>query len=91
MLAGLMGILIQQAISQVLTGRTSFIIAHRLSTVRSADRILVIEDGKIKEQGTHQQLLRMKGSYYKLYMSQFEEERAQEILSARLADSKTDN
>ena len=77
--------------TQVLTGRTSFIIAHRLSTVRSADRILVIEDGKIKEQGTHQQLLRMKGSYYKLYMSQFEEERAQEILSARLADSKTDN
>ena len=84
-------VMIQQAISQVLTGRTSFIIAHRLSTVRSADRILVIEDGKIKEQGTHQQLLRMKGSYYKLYMSQFEEERAQEILSARLADSKTDN
>ena len=84
-------VMIQQAISQVLTGRTSFIIAHRLSTVRSADRILVIEDGKIKEQGTHQQLLRMKGSYYKLYMSQIEEERAQEILSARLADSKTDN
>ena len=84
-------VMIQQAISQVLTGRTSFIIAHRLSTVRSADRILVIEDGKIKEQGTHQQLLRIKGSYYKLYMSQFEEERAQEILSARLADSKTDN
>ena len=52
---------------------------------------LLIEDGKIKEQGTHQQLLRMKGSYYKLYMSQFEEERAQEILSSRLADSKTDN
>ena len=84
-------VMIQQAISQVLTGRTSFIIAHRLSTVRSADRILVIEDGKIKEQGTHQQLLRMKGSYYKLYMSQFEEERAQEILSAKPADSKTDN
>ena len=72
--------IIQRAISKVLKGRTSFIIAHRLSTVRSADRILVIEDGQIKESGTHQQLLRRRGSYYKLYMSQFEEERAQEIL-----------
>lgn len=86
-------VMIQQAISHVLTGRTSFIIAHRLSTVRSADRILVIEDGKIKEQGTHQQLLRLKGSYYKLYMSQFEEERAQEILAAKpqAANAKKDN
>lgn len=86
-------VMIQQAISHVLTGRTSFIIAHRLSTVRSADRILVIEDGRIKEQGTHQQLLRLKGSYYKLYMSQFEEERAQEILAAKpqSANTKKDN
>lgn len=76
-------VMIQNAISQVLTGRTSFIIAHRLSTVRSADRILVIEDGKIKEMGTHTELLRLKGSYYKLYMSQFEEERAQELLAAK--------
>ena len=73
-------VIIQSAIARVLAGRTSFIIAHRLSTVRSADRILVIEDGQIKESGTHQQLLRRRGSYYKLYMSQFEEERAQEIL-----------
>ena len=72
---------IQQAISKVLAGRTSFIIAHRLSTVRSADRILVIEDGVIKESGTHQQLLRLKGSYYRLYMSQFEEERTRKMLS----------
>ena len=71
---------IQQAISQTLKGRTSFIIAHRLSTVRSADRILVIEDGQIRESGTHQELLRLRGSYYRLYMSQFEEERVQEIL-----------
>ena len=76
-------VMIQHAISQVLTGRTSFIIAHRLSTVRSADRILVIEGGKIKEMGTHTELLRRKGSYYHLYMSQFEEERAQELLSAQ--------
>ena len=73
-------VMIQQAISTVLTGRTSFIIAHRLSTVRSADRILVIEDGQIRESGTHQELLRLRGAYYKLYMSQFEEERAREIL-----------
>lgn len=76
-------VIIQQAIAQVLKGRTSFIIAHRLSTVRSADRILVIEHGGIKEMGTHKELMRQKGSYYKLYMSQFEEERAQEILSAK--------
>ena len=58
--------MIQHAISKVLTGRTSFIIAHRLSTIRTADRILVIDDGKIKEMGTHQELLRLKGAYYNL-------------------------
>ena len=64
----------------VLTGRTSFIIAHRLSTIRTADRILVIDDGKIKEMGTHQELLRKKGAYYNLYTNQFQEEQAMEIL-----------
>ncbi len=72
--------IIQQAISKVLKGRTSFIIAHRLSTVRTADRILVIDDGKIKEMGTHQELLRKKGAYYKLYTNQFQEEQAMVIL-----------
>jgi len=72
--------LIQHAISKVLTGRTSFIIAHRLSTIRTADRILVIDDGKIKEMGTHQELLRLKGAYYNLYTNQFQEEQAMEIL-----------
>ena len=72
--------IIQRAISKVLTGRTSFIIAHRLSTVRTADRILVIDDGKIKEMGTHQELLQKKGAYYKLYTNQFQEEQAMEIL-----------
>ncbi len=72
--------IIQRAIQTVLTGRTSFIIAHRLSTVRSADRILVIKDGKIVEDGTHKQLLRQKGEYYNLYTNQFEEEAAQAIL-----------
>lgn len=72
--------LIQRAIAKVLAGRTSFIIAHRLSTVRTADRILVIDDGKIKEMGTHQELLRLKGAYYNLYTNQFQEEQAMELL-----------
>ncbi len=65
---------LQAAISVALTGRTSFIIAHRLSTVRSADMILVIKDGKITERGTHQELLKQKGYYYTLYANQFREE-----------------
>ncbi|MBR6220545.1 MAG: ABC transporter ATP-binding protein [Clostridia bacterium] len=65
---------LQAAISVALTGRTSFIIAHRLSTVRSADVILVIRDGKITEQGTHAELLKQKGYYYTLYANQFREE-----------------
>ncbi|NLM27571.1 MAG: ABC transporter ATP-binding protein [Clostridiaceae bacterium] len=63
--------LIQQAIKNILKNRTSFIIAHRLSTIRSADRILVIRDGKIIEQGTHSFLLSQKGYYARLYRNQF--------------------
>lgn len=72
--------MIQRAIQKVLSGRTSFIIAHRLSTIRTADRILVIDDGQIKEMGTHQELLRKKGAYYNLYTNQFQEDMAMEIL-----------
>lgn len=63
--------LIQDAIQTVLTGRTSFIIAHRLSTVRSADLILVIRDGQVQEHGTHSELMKAKGYYYRLYTNQF--------------------
>ncbi|HZK28280.1 MAG TPA: ABC transporter ATP-binding protein [Thermoclostridium sp.] len=63
--------LIQDAISNILENRTSFVIAHRLSTIRSSDRILVIREGKIVEQGTHQQLLENKGHYAKLYTNQY--------------------
>ena len=65
---------IQSAIETVIAGRTSLVIAHRLSTVRGADLILVVQDGKIVEQGNHQELLRAKGYYYRLYTRQYEDE-----------------
>lgn len=67
--------LIQRGMENIMTDRTSIIIAHRLSTIRNADRILVIEDGKIAESGTHQELLRLQGKYYGLYTHQFRKEK----------------
>ena len=64
---------IQQAIAQVTKDRTSFIIAHRLSTIVGADVILVVSDGRIVERGSHKELMRQRGEYYKLYTRQFEE------------------
>ena len=66
--------LIQDAIENLMKGRTSFVIAHRLSTIRQADVILVVKDGKIIEQGTHNELIEKKGAYYNLYTRQFQEE-----------------
>ena len=66
--------LIQKAMDKVMEGRTSFVIAHRLSTIREADMILVMDQGQIIEQGTHESLLAEKGFYEKLYNSQFQEE-----------------
>lgn len=65
--------LVQKAMDKLTVGRTSFIIAHRLSTIKNADLILVMNDGNIIEQGTHEQLLEKKGFYSKLYNSQFEQ------------------
>ena len=73
--------LIQNAITQVLENRTSFIVAHRLSTIRSADRILVIRDGRIEESGTHRELLRLRGYYYDLYTTQFKKDALSDILN----------
>ena len=73
--------LIQDAITTVLDNRTSFIVAHRLSTIRNADRILVIRGGEITEQGTHSELIAKHGYYYDLYTTQFREEASDAILS----------
>src|SRR5262249_14374294 len=68
--------LIQRGMETLKQGRTSVIIAHRLATSRNADRILVIEDGRILEMGTHADLLRRRGAYYRLYTQQFHLEKA---------------
>ena len=68
---------IQEALLTLMKGRTSFVIAHRLSTIRNADKIVVIEDGEIVEQGHHKELLKQRGFYYRLYMSQFRDQENQ--------------
>ncbi len=70
--------LIQRGMEHLMAGRTSFVIAHRLSTIKQADRILVIEAGAIAEIGTHAQLLRRRGHYYRLYTQQFRRELSQD-------------
>ena len=63
--------MIQEAFNQMMEGRTSFIVAHRLSTIRNADEILVMKEGSIIEQGTHEELMKKGGFYKNLYNSQF--------------------
>ena len=70
---------IQNAIKSILKGRTSFVVAHRLSTIVNSDLILVIQEGKITEQGTHEELMKLKGYYYKLFTNQFIEEKMKEL------------
>jgi subfamily B ATP-binding cassette protein MsbA len=65
---------VQEALDELMKGRTTLVIAHRLSTIRNADRIIVLVDGKIVEEGTHESLLAKKGEYYKLYNMQFKDE-----------------
>ena len=64
---------IQNAFAKLMRGKTSFIVAHRLSTIKNSDIILVMNNGNIIEQGNHNELMAKKGFYYKLYNSQFEE------------------
>jgi ABC-type multidrug transport system fused ATPase/permease subunit len=72
-------ILIQKAIENLLVGRTAIVIAHRLSTIQSADKIIVMHKGEIRETGKHQELLAKRGIYYKLYQLQYKD---QEIIKA---------
>lgn len=65
---------IQTALLRLVEGRTSFVIAHRLSMIRDADQIIVLDHGRIQEIGPHKQLMAQKGFYYGLYMSQFKKE-----------------
>ncbi|MEN6635057.1 MAG: ABC transporter ATP-binding protein [Clostridiaceae bacterium] len=82
--------LIQHAITHILKDRTSFIVAHRLSTIRTADRILVIRNGEIQESGTHEELLQKRGYYYDLYTQQFCEDRTAESLGRPESDQTKD-
>ena len=82
--------LIQKGMENLMEGRTSFIIAHRLSTIKNADRILVIRDGTIIEDGNHPELLGKHGHYYRLYTSQFRSELEQEYAPLELATGAAD-
>ena len=82
--------LIQQAITHVLHGRTSFIVARRLSTIRHADRILVIRGGRVVEAGTHEALMAARGYYYDLYTHQFREEAMQGALQRAAREDAAD-
>ena len=73
---------VQRALSTALQGRTSLVIAHRLSTVREADQILVVEDGRVVERGRHEELLRLGGLYTELYRTQFERQELEPVASA---------
>ncbi|MCL2759651.1 MAG: ABC transporter ATP-binding protein/permease [Treponema sp.] len=84
-----MEMLLQNAIHTLLEGRTSFVIAHRLSTIRNADLILVVDEGKIIERGTHVELMTNRKHYYKLYTQQFEAEVEEKVLRESVKDAST--
>jgi ABC-type multidrug transport system fused ATPase/permease subunit len=67
--------LIQQAVERVMTGRTSLVVAHRLSTIQKCDRIIVLHHGELRESGTHNELLAMRGLYWRLYQLQYADEK----------------
>ena len=81
--------LLQKATERIMRGRTSFVVAHRLSTIRSADVILLVKDGKIVEQGNHETLMAQKGEYYTLYTHQYTKEMTESALSGHL-ESQTE-
>ncbi len=81
--------LIRDALEKLMANRTSIIIAHRLSTIQNADRILVLHHGRIRETGTHQELLRMKGIYWKLYQLQYKDQPAPTMLQSSVANRQS--
>ena len=78
--------LIQQALDELLKDRTAIVIAHRLSTIEKADQILVLHHGKLREKGTHEELLKQQGIYYKLYQIQFKKELAEKDSLSKVAN-----
>ncbi|GAH15896.1 unnamed protein product, partial [marine sediment metagenome] len=74
--------LVQEALERLMEGRTTFVIAHRLSTVKNADRILMLDNGEIVEEGTHEELFAKGNLYTHLYKLQFEPPKSKELLSA---------
>lgn len=82
--------LIQKGLSVLLENRTSFIIAHRLSTIKRADRIILIDDGRITEMGSHSELLKKKGHYYRLYTQQFRKKLEDELDPFALTTAASD-
>lgn len=83
--------LIQRGMEHLMKSRTSFVIAHRLSTIKKADRILVIENGSIQEMGTHAELIKEKGHYYRLYTRQFRKELSEEMQLFQLTGAAAKN
>ena len=74
--------LIREALDRLLAGRTAIVIAHRLSTIQRANRILVMHKGRLREQGTHQELLALRGIYYRLYQLQYKDQELRLPVSA---------
>ena len=80
---------IQKALKELLRGRTSFVIAHRLSTIRNADRVVVLEEGRIAEEGTHDELLALGGLYAKLYQITYQEQNGESEANVGATASRT--
>ena len=80
----------REALGRMVEGRTSIVIAHRLSTIQRADRILVMHKGQLRESGTHQELLALRGIYWKLYQLQYKDQEMRPAVSVRFAVDQPD-
>ena len=80
---------VREALARMVEGRTSLIIAHRLSTIQRADKIIVMHKGRVREMGTHQELLALRGIYYKLYQLQYKDQEIDGVQTSSPAGSST--